>query len=868
VTYPDPSSATNPHRSCAKAILNFALGQDLLNTNGGGVNNRLYMLGDIYHSTPIDIGPPISESFCQFNTRRCTPTLFNGIQGNQTNSTSFQPLEFPSTYYTNTGTLVTGGGPGPIDAYQAYVNSQTFAGQMPQVRVFGANDGWVHAIQFACYAGLDASTNTPIYYGGPGHGLCTRTVPNGTELWAFIPPDLLPKLPQLLFGKHQTFVDGTAMVRDIYSGPTSIKRLQDFHTVAIFGERNGGNRWMGLDVTDPTAPAFRWYFPQVGSVDELRSGLSWGDYLPGSSPIGPVRVASGITGSPTYNGTPFHETWIVALPGGYDHYGIAGHGLWMLNAWTGQKVWEAWGQAGQDFSYGGLPSLANWGTSESQGLGSLPNNGFFDTMVIADTGGTLWAGRMNDVGTYASSANANGETLVGNWALARAFRQADADDTGNTHTYKMQNRVPFFGMPSLGRMADSGFLRAFIGSGDRGNVADQYLGTCSSSNLLACGKQGVVAMNERDRDLGASTVRGAFVSYDGTANVGLTVGGTLTYASASATACTPSSQSLNGCLKSSLGQVNTAATPSEPQQACVNTATGLSCSTLSASGLTLPTAFDPNTGQNGASASVYTTSGNGYYGGFYAVTMFKPSPSSRQIFTSTTASTYDAARTTENSATCSASAVSGLCNLYPNGLLSSYAFPETATSFRAGNSTDGTTDGYYFRYPNIDEKTSGNTLLAQGCVLWSSVQPTSPCDSDADCAAFSVDQAGAGNVVVGQCNTAAHECLPSTQCNVVGGSSAGHIYQINAGLGTADCALVGQSMPRVTFGTILPPPPPQSVALVNPRGSAIQYAVVTPAGLSGTMLQPRAGGGQLFRPYYSIEVPQTVHSCRHTGTCY
>lgn len=864
VTYPDP---VNQYLTCAKAVLNYALGQDLFDSNGNGsvIDNRTHMLGDIYHSTPIDVGPPPQEQFCDFNSRRCAATLFNVY--NQYDGANYQVMDQPSVYYNDRGVLTSTPG---ADSYEAWVNNRIFNLKQSQIRVFGANDGWIHAIQFACFTGTSA-TGIPQYYGGPGSTGCTNTTfSNGQEIWAFIPPDLLSTLPRLLLKKHHAFNDLTPMVRDIYSGTGATKGINDFHTVAIFGERNGGTHWSALDVTDPANPTFRWLFPQIGSIDELRAGLSWGEYFPGSPPIVPIRLNTSVTPAPVYNGQSFHETWVTALPGGYDRFGGKGHGVWIVDAYTGKKYWEAFGgsgaQRGMDFPFAAFPSLVAWGTNESAPSGIL-NKGFFDTMVIGDVGGQLWTARFNDIPTFAN--NANGDRLATNWTIARSFQQYKGDDlTSPAGTYVMKDRVPFFYMPSIGRMTDSGLMRAFVGAGDRGNIGDQFLGDCSGSNMLACGKQGVVTMAERDEDIGTSTLRGGAETFLGDVNATLTVSGTVTYTSSSVTQCTPADNVLNVCMSSSAGSAYTPPAPNQPQVACVHTGNAASdevCARVRPPDLAVGTNFNSATGSLNGGSTVYTPAGNGYYGRFYGITLFKAG-GARALFSPTlanSASAYDTARVTESGATCSTNPA-GLCNLWPNGLMASYVYPETSTSFNTPVQTDGASDGWYFYYPNIDERTASPSLLADGCLLWSTVQPTSSCASDADCANFS----GASSVASGQCNTVANECDRSTQCNVVGGSSAGHIYQINPLTGSTACALTQSTTPRVTFGTILPPPPPQVDNEVNAQGT-IQRSVNLPVGLPSTLLTPQAASGQLFRTFYDLEIPRNQHDCRHNpgGNC-
>ena len=86
---------------------------------------------------------------------------------------------------------------------------------------------------------------------------------DGSEVWGFIPPDQLGRLPLLLNDDHDYFVDGSSVV---YEG-TSQKIL-------IFGERRGGNHYYALDVTTPNAPSWLYKIePTILGGEQL--GQSW-----------------------------------------------------------------------------------------------------------------------------------------------------------------------------------------------------------------------------------------------------------------------------------------------------------------------------------------------------------------------------------------------------------------------------------------------------------------------------------------------------------------------------------------------------------------------------------------------------------------
>ena len=215
----------------------------------------------------------------------------------------------------------------------------------------GSNGGMLHAFHNGATNGqVDAFTGQRKYDAGTGE-----------ELWAFIPPDLLPKLRPNL-GKHAYFVDGTPMVRDVWldgaggQPADGKKQWQEYRTVAVVGTGRGGVHRFALDLTRllgdepgqsaacaPNAPGdFLWMWPQPCDPLALQVGESFTNFAPRPPPIGPValtpeaddalRSLYGPAGSPEtpylINNTPARERWVVALNGGFDraHAARPGHG--------------------------------------------------------------------------------------------------------------------------------------------------------------------------------------------------------------------------------------------------------------------------------------------------------------------------------------------------------------------------------------------------------------------------------------------------------------------------------------------------------------------------------------------------------------
>ena len=93
----------------------------------------------------------------------------------------------------------------------------------------------------------------------------------GKELWAFIPPSLLPKLRQMKSDKANISnviygVDGAPIVKDIYYDDS-------WKTIVLTGLGEGGKSYFALDITDTENPKHLFTFknnfiPKVGDKDQ------------------------------------------------------------------------------------------------------------------------------------------------------------------------------------------------------------------------------------------------------------------------------------------------------------------------------------------------------------------------------------------------------------------------------------------------------------------------------------------------------------------------------------------------------------------------------------------------------------------------
>ena len=148
--------------------------------------------------------------------------------------------------------------------------------------VIGANDGMLHV-----FTDEDINLNGKFYAAG-------------SEVWAFIPGDLLGNLKDLQDpSTHNYFVDGFCSLHR-----STDKDGDDYHyKTLVFGERRGGRSYWALDVTnpDPTTWTVKWHLE--GGVDLAELGYSWA--RPTFAKIQTGEGAGGFTD-------------VVVFTGGYD----------------------------------------------------------------------------------------------------------------------------------------------------------------------------------------------------------------------------------------------------------------------------------------------------------------------------------------------------------------------------------------------------------------------------------------------------------------------------------------------------------------------------------------------------------------------
>ena len=206
----------------------------------------------------------------------------------------------------------------------------------------GANDGMLHAFQAS----------------------------DGEELWAFIPWNLISRL-KYMRTSHTFFVDLPVRVEDVWFGTgdgtgkiATSKTKDEWHTIAIVGERQGGNEFNALDITDTTSPSWLWSFNT--------SGETWG-----RPAINRVNISDGSDDG--------NEVWVVIMSGGYDFAGNNGKAFYIVNAQDGASIWS---YTSMDDSAPAPPYAVD-----------INFDGFIDRIYLGDLAGNMYRFSVHDKDT-------------------------------------------------------------------------------------------------------------------------------------------------------------------------------------------------------------------------------------------------------------------------------------------------------------------------------------------------------------------------------------------------------------------------------------------------------------------------------------
>jgi len=297
---------------------------------------------------------------------------------------------------------------------------------------FGANDGMLHAV-------LDVTESS---------GVPPTVTSHGTEEWAFIPPDQLLRLKEMIEGVgHQSYIDATPRIyfKDIDKDGVVDTGHGD-KVVLICGERKGGSGYFALDVTDPSSPQYLW---RINQYDDSGLGLA--------APTTVIAELGETWSEPQFGVVKTTDEDTIGTPvffigGGYSSDNSSGKAVIAVNVLTGAVMKKF--TTGMNYSFPSTVLVIDEN-----------DNGFVDKVYVGDLGGQMWRfGSFTDSGGN-SLAFPNCNENIDSWTGQVFFK------TDNNNSRK------FFYPPSV--TLEKGYDMVFMGTGDRENA-------CCNNRNNAC----------------------------------------------------------------------------------------------------------------------------------------------------------------------------------------------------------------------------------------------------------------------------------------------------------------------------------------------------------------------------------------------
>ncbi len=321
------------------------------------------------------------------------------------------------------------------------------------------------------YGGTEANPDLTLFAVTNDGYLHAIDTSNGTELWSYIPGQLLLRMDDLYENDVQPAkryaLDGNIRAHKSDANNNGIVDGTD-KVYLFFGMGRGGESYYALDVTDRTDPRLLW---RKGSANEILadgSPLPTTDQLPGLAQTWSTPVVTNVKIDSTVR-------LVVIFAGGYDptqdnlayNTDDIGNRIYMLDAVTGAQLWRAGpdtdgsAQLKIPTNIGAERSMNNSMPADVRVI-DLDGDQLADRMYAADTGGRVWRFDIH-----------NGQPAA---SLVRGGVFASLGRAGGTGTDPTDARR-FYYAPDVSMIKQNGsaFLNIAIGSGYRGHPLDEQI---------------------------------------------------------------------------------------------------------------------------------------------------------------------------------------------------------------------------------------------------------------------------------------------------------------------------------------------------------------------------------------------------------
>jgi type IV pilus assembly protein PilY1 len=426
----DPNDPIEVADAIADGLVHFTHGHDGFDEDldGDYDETRTYVLGDIFHSSPVVVGPP--------------PTFLFHEEGFGVASRA-APTDTPF--------------------YEQFETRD-------RIIYAGANDGMLHGFDGGEFLGDDPDTaivETHRY-----------TMGTGEERFGYVPGLLLDKIKYLPrnLPRQWYYVDGPAVAADAWLGDGTAgditKEPGEWATVLLVGFRQGGPGYLALDISDPdeTTAAHSPYPKLLWEFTHPNLGETW------SKPVITRIKTVGAAGTGDKCGKDdgdgdCKERWVAIFGGGYTTQGNPN-----LATFIGDPADASWSDRSRavfmvDLESGALVDSIEFDASGIDGpdnmIYAVPGqpsvldldfDGFADLVYLGDLGGQLWKW---DISALGEDTDLDG--LVDNWPSGVFFYVEPGSLGGSDLHYKNIFKAP------AAAFHDGELVLAF-GTGERDQV--------------------------------------------------------------------------------------------------------------------------------------------------------------------------------------------------------------------------------------------------------------------------------------------------------------------------------------------------------------------------------------------------------------
>jgi type IV pilus assembly protein PilY1 len=309
------------------------------------------------------------------------------------------------------------------------------------------------------YGGTDAAPDMTLYTATNEGYLHAINTTDGSEVFSFMPQQLLGNLPTLYDNvggtTHPYGLDGqlTSWFNDLNNNGmlyNASNTLEAGEFVYLYqGMRRGGKNYYALDVTDRDHPKLKWRI-EGGSGEFSELAQTWSAAIRTKIKLGGVSKNVLIFGG-GYD--PSQDTIATA------QNDAEGRAIYIVDAETGAKIWQA-GPAGSGNASGSNPNLvlADMTNSIPSDVRFIDINmdGYADVFYVGDMRGQLWRFDINNSSTSASNL------VTG--AVIASLGSANAED----------NRR-FYYAPDVSLSSTNHYINIAIGSGYRAHPLDTVI---------------------------------------------------------------------------------------------------------------------------------------------------------------------------------------------------------------------------------------------------------------------------------------------------------------------------------------------------------------------------------------------------------